>query len=331
MSTQKSSNDNGKQEGSNEGDKKSKRRFRWLRRSIFAILALIVIWIATDFGYSTIVNRNIQRWEGSVERNDEGVLKGCEAFSVGEESADTAILLVHGINDSPHVYRKVAPYLAQKGFYCRCMRVKGFGESITNYQQADISDWLKSVDAEVKTLRKSHKKVILLGHSLGGAISIRYVSTHKDKVEALVLAAPAVDVSSQRSPILPVQYWHSLLGMTLLFTDVTQSPFGIDVLDPNEKESPQRTPFTPIKVIDQTFQLVELNRNADEHIKMPVMLCLASKDKVIDNDAAKRFFEKIPSKVKSLKTLDNSAHALLFDYQWQKFSDHVVEFAEKLD
>lgn len=308
----------------------ARQKWPWWKKLVVGCLSAIILWGIADWGYSAVVGNNIRRWEDSVERNDRGILKGCEAYSIGNEKSQTTFLLVHGINDSPHVYRRVAPYLAEQGCHCRCMLVKGFGESVAAYGKADIADWLASVDKEIENLKKSGKKIVLVGHSLGGAISIRYVTTHQDSVDALVLAAPAVDVSSARSPLLPVQYWHAFLSSILVFTDTTQSPFGIDVLDPNEKESELRTPFTPIKVIDQTFELVRLNRQSAGKISLPVLMCLAAKDKVVDNEAAKDFFKRLPSPQKKLVVLENSAHALLFDYQWQDFAEHVAAFGKKI-
>lgn len=306
--------------------KPRRRRWKWIRMVLWVVAVAAVIFVLVDFGYSRFVSRNIKRWESAAVRNDEGILAGCEAYSVGKEKSGVALLLIHGINDSPHAFSKVAPYLAKQGFFCRCMRLPGFGESVDRYAKASIKDWIKGVDAEIRQLRIDHQRVVIVAHSLGGAIAVRYLLEHPDSADGLVLAAPVIDVSSARSPVFPVRFWHQLLKRLLIFTDTTQSPFEIDVLDPAEKNSKHRTPFTPLKIIDQTFELVAGNRQRAKELRLPLLFCLAEQDKVIDNAAAKEFYKQAASKKKRLIMLDHSAHAILVDYQWQKFCDEVVSF-----
>ena len=306
-----------------------KNRTRWIRRWVVALLVVVGTWMSLDFGYSLYVESRIKRWEANVVRDQDGIRIGCQAFSVGEDS-DTALLLIHGINESPHAFSKVAPELARQGFYCRCMRVKGFGETVAGYQESGIPDWLASVDREVRKLRKSHRRVVIVSHSLGGAISINYTLEHPGMIDGLVLAAPAIDVSSSRSPVFSVRFWHGLAKRTLFFTKIMQSPFGLDVLDPNEKESELRTPFTPRQTINQVFEIIKQNRGRAAEISIPVLVCLGKHDKVIDNAAAVSFFQALPARRKHLEILENSAHAILVDYQWQDFSQQVARFMKEL-
>lgn len=302
---------------------------RWTRRLLLGCLLLIGIWLLADLAYAWSVQRSVARWEASVERGEDGVRRGCEAYSLGDPS-DTPLLMIHGISDSPHVYRKVAQLLAEEGAYCRCMRLAGFGESVEAYQQASIDDWLASVDQEVQRLRDNGQPVYIVAHSLGGAIALQYTLRHPKQVDALVLVAPAIEVSSDRSPLLPVRFWHSLLGWLLQFTQVTYSPFGVDALDPAEQVNDLRTPFLPTRVIDQVFDLIDLNRDIAPRIQVPVLMCLARQDHVIDNEAAQRFFEQLGSSRQELVEFPNSAHALLVDYQWRDFAAAVKDFITSL-
>jgi len=308
---------------------KPRKRFFWLWKTVQVFLLIVALCLVLDFGYSLKVGSNMVRWESGVQRNREGVRQGCEAYTVAGDPG-TALLLIHGINESPHAFQKAAPFLARQGVHCRCMRLAGFGESVEAYQKADVADWLASVDREVVTLLKSHQRVVLLGHSLGGAIAIQYTLKNPGRVAGLVLVAPAIDVASSRSPLFPVRFWNELLGKILVFTDTVESPFGADVLDPKVEESGLRTPFTPVKVIDQTFELIEMNRNRAQDLKLPVLVITASQDKVVDNEAAGDFFSAIPAAKKKHVVLSNSAHAVLVDFQWKAACQHVIRFLESL-
>ena len=302
----------------------------WARRLLWAAVIICCLFYAADFGYSRYVHSGIKSWEASVERNEDGIRVGCEAYSVGPVDSDTALLMVHGISDSPHIYRKVSGYLSEKKVRCRCMRLTGFGESVSEYQKANIAQWLEDVDREVKALKEKHSKVVIVAHSLGGAISIHYVANNPGRVDGLVLAAPAVDVSSKRSPVLKVRSWHKLLRSTLCFSRITYSPFGVDALDEKERENKLRTPYTPISVIDQVFELVDRNQEAPKKLKLPICFVLAEDDQVIDNAAAKKFAEKCASDKVKLQLLDRSAHAIPVDFQWKKFAEAIRLFVKDI-
>ena len=92
-----------------------------------------------------------------------------------------------------------------------------------------------------------------------------------------------------------------------------------------------RTPFTPIKVISQTFELIDLNRKHAPEIKIPVLLCLANQDHVIDNRAAEEFFQQLPNSKNRIKKFERSAHAILADYESKNVTQEISDFLSKLE
>lgn len=229
-----------------------------LKTILFVLFGLACVWALGDLVYSSIVAYRIKKWEASIERDDEGVQRGCREYTTG--SGETAVLLIHGINDSPRCYYKMAPTLAEEGFTCRVMRLPGFAEPIQRYAQATKEQWLAAVERELRSLRQHNRRVAIVAHSLGGAVTIAYLLDNPEAVDAVVLLAPAVDVSNRRSPLLSAQTWHEIGRHSLLFTKVTSSPFPNDCHDAAEREYPGRTAFMPVAVADQTFQLIDDNR-----------------------------------------------------------------------
>lgn len=312
--------------GQSEKDRsKGPGRRKWVRRLFFALVSFGVFWVVADFTYSAIVAGNRGRWFEKQEFSSDGIRKGCEPLHLNP-SSEHAILMVHGINDCPAEYRKVAKSLSESGYETKAILLPGFGRGHDQYQNAKLDDWLAAVKSEVSNLRKSNNRVFLMGHSLGGAIVTQFVLQEPDAVDGLILAAPALEVSSDRSPLFPVRFWHNSLSATLIFTDTTQSPFGVDALDPVVKKGSLRTPFTPLSIIDQTFEVIDKNSGRGEEINVPVLMILAEKDRVISNDAAKQFYEAISSTSKQLVVVNNSGHAILVDYEWQTVAKSVESF-----
>lgn len=300
-----------------------------LKRSLWILLPLTGIWLVGDFGYSRYVAGKLRQWESGIGRDENGVMNDCDAYSLGE--GDIAVLLVHGINDTPYTYRKLAPRLAEQ-YSIRVMRMPGFGEPLDVCARKTSEDWIAAVKQEAVELRKSHSQVFVAAHSLGGAVTIQTLlregESQNELLDGVILLAPAIEVSNRRSPLLPTRTWHRISG-GLLFTRMTYNPFGNDCLDPEEKESPNRVPFTPRSMINETFKLIDANRGRAPEITLPLMVVLSTQDQVNDAQASADWFDALGSKEKSIYWNNRSGHALQYDLGWQEVAKEIGVFVEQ--
>ncbi len=303
-------------------EKRRSKRRRLLKFLLFALL----LFIGADFGYSRYVAWNIRSWEQTIERGADGVLQGCEDYSLG--SGKDAVLLVHGINDSPAVWRRMAPVLAEAGWHVRAMRLPGFAEPLEGYRAHSSADWVRSIDGEVARLRTSHGKVHLVCHSLGAAIALRWLAEHPDGVDSITLLSPAVGVSSDRSPLLPVRWWHNISGL-LVFTRTVWSPWNNDIVDPEARDDSFRTRFTPRRVINQTFELVDANREIAPGMTVPLLMVISREDHVIDWGAAETFYGQWGGAPKQLVFNDRSGHVIPVDHGWREVCGQVQSFLDQ--
>ncbi len=297
---------------------------RILKRALIVVAILALVVIVGDWIYATVIAARIRRWESSVKRDADQVQIGCSEFQVG--TGDHAILLIHGINDSPACYREMADALAEKGFACRAMRLPGFAKPTEEYAAGNRDRWLKAIDDEVKQLRAEHDRVAIVAHSLGGALTIRYVRENPKSNDAIALLAPAVDVASDRSPVLPPRTWHNLAGVILNFTTITQSPFGLDAKVANDKTYPYRSPFAPRSLFDETFHLIEENRDHAAQIQTPTLMLLSPDDRVIDSKAAEVYWQSIPAEPKRLEKIEDTGHSMTVDHKWPELVAHIDAF-----
>jgi esterase/lipase len=306
------------------GVKAPKRRMKLI---LLVLLTLVVVWFWGDFIYSRIVAAQLRKWEATVQRDQNGVRIGCDAFAIG--SGDTALLLIHGINDSPKLYEQMAPVLAEKGFRVRAMRLPGFAEPVEQYAKSNRKQWVESVEQEVEALRREgSEQVCIIAHSLGGAIAIAYLLKHPEAVDRVVLLAPAVAVSNRRSILLPVRTWHELGRRTLAFTRITKSPYAVDAHDSEARKYPWMTPFVPLSIVDETFTLLDENQDQAGQIRVPLMMVLSKDDQVVDWLAAEEFFEQSASNEKRLRFMDDAGHTIPFDRGWQELTEEIAEFCQ---
>ncbi len=307
--------------------RRSARRFGWWLVRVLPVL--VAVWVVGDFVYSRVVERRIAAWEATIERSPEGVQRGHEAYSVGEGS--TALLMVHGINFSPYVYRNLAPSLAERGFHCQVMRLPGFATPIHRYAESQSADWVAAVLAELEILRAKYDRVVVVGHSLGGAVTLNTLLQHHPAIDGVVLIAPAVEVSAARSPLgVPTRFWHEFANWTLWFTQIAWSPFEYDLNDPQARAEAPQQPFTPRTIVDGTFQLIDANRGRAGELNYPLLMAVSPTDKIVDTDAATAYFEAWGSPHKSLLRVERAAHMIPLDYDWESVVEAIAKFAQEL-
>ena len=115
----------------------------------------------------------------------EPVFDGQACVYQANKSAEKTIILVHGLNgEALRDWQYQIPALA-KNYHVLTFDLPGFGDSGKEVADYSPRKYAKFIDYIAK--RYAHGKVILVGHSMGGAISIRYSEMYHDNIEKLVL------------------------------------------------------------------------------------------------------------------------------------------------
>ena len=111
------------------------------------------------------------------------------------------VLLLHGFGDHSGRYAHVAAWLAERGFAVWAHDQRGHGRSpgprghITRFAQflADVAALRKRAAAEVPAPQ------VLLGHSFGGLVALRYLETAPEGLAGAVVTSPWI-ATAARAP-----------------------------------------------------------------------------------------------------------------------------------
>ncbi len=100
------------------------------------------------------------------------------------------ILFLHGWPGSHKLFEYQFDVLPSHGFRCIGIDTRGFGNSDKPFYGYDYNQLADDVRVVIDTLKL--RDIILVGHSTGGAIAVRYMAKHKEYgVSKLVLCAAA--------------------------------------------------------------------------------------------------------------------------------------------
>lgn len=96
-------------------------------------------------------------------------------------------LILHGWGSKSDKWEKTAVFLSRKGFKTIIPDLPGFGKSEMAESAWTLDDYCDFVKKFAEFLKLD--KFYLLGHSFGGAVSVKFCLKHSQKVEKLYLVA----------------------------------------------------------------------------------------------------------------------------------------------
>lgn len=293
-----------------------------LNRTARATALLSLIGGAALLSSCAMFRWRYQHWNEQVDRNADGVLAHAEAKTRGH--GRTALLLIHGFGDGPHVWDKLAPRLADEGFTVRSMRLPGWCEPIEVKRQTTLEHWQEAVDTEIEALRRDHDHLVILSHSLGSGLATWMAQGETAHPDALVLYAPMFGISNARSPLLPTRTWFKIGNAVLPDRMILESLFEDHSEADNARPRTRRDPFVPVSLYKEIYRLIDERDAQEPRLACPLRLALPETDRVVDADKALRWFDALEAPEKTRITLPGTGHVLPLDLDALAETDRLV-------
>ena len=144
--------------------------------------------------YKVTISPHFQKQKLQYFTSFDGLQIAYKIFKVQNPKA--TLLISSGRTEGMVKYKELIYDLNQNGYsvYILDHRGQGYSQRLLADPQIghveDFLDYVRDLRVFVKTIVKNHKKFILIGHSMGGAIASLYVETYRKDFDALVLSSP---------------------------------------------------------------------------------------------------------------------------------------------
>ncbi|TMP23107.1 esterase [Pseudoalteromonas rubra] len=119
-------------------------------------------------------------------------------FELTHPNNQKAVLLIHGLTDSPFIFHTLAADLFAQGYDVRTMLLPGHGTAASDLKEVDYRDWQQHVRYAISRTASDYNHFAVLGYSTGAALATTEIAARRpDNLAALVLVAPATQSHSE--------------------------------------------------------------------------------------------------------------------------------------
>jgi len=142
----------------------------------------------------------------------------------------TAVILLHGLCSTPDELLTVQSGLRGGGYAVHPLSIEGYSfDAETPLQRtAPFERWLDVIEAKVKTLRRQHDRVMLVGISAGASLALGAAIRCGSDVDALVLMSTTLRFDGWAIPrtqfLLPLAFY-TPLGRFWQYRE--RAPYGV--------------------------------------------------------------------------------------------------------
>lgn len=252
--------------------------------------------------------------------HQEGYFKGVHEADIfyqywlPEEKPRGCLVIVHGLAEHCGRYMNVVNTFVPKGFAVYGLDHFGHGNSegerVFVQRFEDFTIPLKKY-FDMIDIWQPGVPVFLVGHSLGGLIGSYYLLDHQDELDGAVFSGPGVKIPEN------ISVGTIVLGKIFSFL---MPKFGILQLDANAVSKDPAvveayvndplvfTGKSTARLGAEMLKAMQRVTDQMDQINLPILILQGSEDKLVDPDGAKKFYENISSKDKTLKIYEGLYH-----------------------
>lgn len=243
------------------------------------------------------------------------------------------VLVVHGYGEHSGRYQHVIARLVSSGYAAYALDHRGHGRSEGERAYCETMDQfvddLKVYFDQIRAAQPG-KQIFVLGHSMGGLISLAFTERYQREIAGLIISGAPVIADANVSPAL------ILVGKVLdriapkLHLLDTGKP-GILSSDPQVDIDWENDPLTNKKPMRVRLG-VELNRMAGEvrkhlgDLQLPMLILCGVDDQLVNPAGSQLAYERVASVDKTLKRYAGMRHEILNEVDKEIVLSDIVDW-----
>ncbi|HSW12618.1 MAG TPA: lysophospholipase [Solimonas sp.] len=226
-----------------------------------------------------------------------------------------ALVIAHGVCEHSGRYRRLAEQLAGRGAAVYALDHRGHGRSGGRRALIDRFDHACSdLDQLVEKARSAQgrRPLFLLGHSLGGALALRYSLKHQNKLAGLALSAPAVTLDGVPASLMWVARTLSVLAPATPLYPIDAGGISRDAeeVELYARDSLNHRGRIPARTVAELARFLDWMPHALPTLKLPLLVLHGTADRLAPDAGGRRVHDRAGSRDRSLRLYEGGYHEL---------------------
>jgi len=224
------------------------------------------------------------------------------------------LVFAHGVGEHSGRYANILHELDGKKYSIYALDHRGHGKSGGKRGHVDsFLDFVYDLKFFIDRIREDTGRLplILLGHSMGGAIAMRYALTYPDDLTALILSSPGL-IFAVKTPKIKI----ALARFLSKILPKLAFPTGIDArgLSHDKKVVEEYINDPLVHDLMSAKLFVEFTSNNEDclarakELNLPVFIFHGKADPIVDCRSSEIVYDRVSSKIKELHIFENLHH-----------------------
>ncbi len=232
-------------------------------------------------------------------------------------------LVTHGFTGAPKEMRWLGEYLNGEGYTVCGIRLAGHATRMEDMIRSRWQDWLLSVEDGYNLLSSSCEQIVLLGLSMGGALSL--ISAGSFPVQGVV--AMSTPLRLPDSPILP---FTKVLSWFVPSISKGSGKPGSDWFDQASWKQHVSYPRNPLRSVWELNTLLQVMRSSLPQVKVPVLLIHSRDDSYVIRDSMEKIHAALGSRDKQMLWVEGGGHVITEEPTRQVVFKAAAQFVKRV-
>jgi acylglycerol lipase len=222
-------------------------------------------------------------------------------------------VLLHGFGEHSGRHEELACALCAAGWAVWALDWRGHGYSEGPRADIEKLEWVLADAGQLvaqAAAATTGQPLVLLGHSMGGAMAAAFAVLHPEQLAGLVLSGPALHLAARpRALALLVRALASVRPRTGV-AQVKPSALSHDtqVVDRFASDPLVWHGRVPARTAFEMYRAARLVVERAEDLRVPVLVVHGSEDQIVAVQASQHFFAALGSTDKELRVLEGFRH-----------------------
>ena len=210
------------------------------------------------------------------------------------------VLIVHGFSSSLDCVRGVEPPLQALGLPTRMPTLRGHGaESPEALQGIVWQDWVADAEAALQDLLTEAQQAIVIGHSMGGLVTLTLAAERPEVIDSIVLAASAVQLASPLAPGRPLYFLAPLIAWLRGKLDMPPT-----YADPELAQYDTNYPWVPGDAVLSLLEFSKITRRRLPEVRVPALIMQSRNDSTVAPESGLPSLVTVPETVYGVVTVN---------------------------